>query len=232
MALRGSGATHGMSRTTTPPPLGDFSLVGWFFPVTFAHGVSVFFSYATDENPAKVIYVTTAGLLSVYDGADVVTGLTLSLNTWVHIGLTFDGANVRGYLNGALNITNASVTLGGDTLWVGTDASPSWLNGRYDAIKIWDVALPEQAIAREMRQVRPVRTANLNTFTSCRSLEEAPINYAGAHGLWTVGSGMAQEAGPPVPWELPRRRPVARAPAVPVSVAGDEGFVWYRALTG
>jgi hypothetical protein len=84
--------------------------------------------------------------------------------------------------------------------------SDQWLNGRWAAIKIWNAVLTEAEIRAEMKQYVPVRKGQINTFSPCRTLLEAPINFNGVTA-WTLGGTHGEEAGPPIPYalRLPRR---------------------------
>lgn len=78
------------------------------------------------------------------------------LGEWAHVAVTYDGADVRFYINGALDstlptggplTTNAGpVRIGNDVNW---DQSPK---GMLDDVRIWDVAASDAEIASLMNQ--------------------------------------------------------------------------------
>ncbi len=89
------------------------------------------------------------GIASVVDG----TG-DVPLGEWAHVAVTYDGADVRFYINGALDATVATggplttntepVRIGNDVDW---DQSPM---GMIDDVRIWDVAASDSEIASLM----------------------------------------------------------------------------------
>jgi len=206
-------------------------MMGVFYPLSFTDPL-IFLSYGHNAGGAKRALYTppTTGVLTLWDGLAGTSGPAMDLGRSVWLALSYDGATARAYLNGRLVISAASATPPSATIDVGRDANGGWYNGRWEAIKIWAAVLSEMEIQRETRQILPVRTASLNTFSPCRSLEEAALNYAGAHDFWTLIDSPTVEPGAGFPWELPRSRRVSVTSAVPV--AGDEGFAWYRALAG
>jgi glucose/arabinose dehydrogenase/PKD repeat protein len=70
---------------------------------------------------------------------------TLPSSTWTHLAVTYDGANVRLYVGGALVDTEAATGLittssgalriGGNNVW------PEWFAGRIDDVRVYDRAL-------------------------------------------------------------------------------------------
>ena len=84
-----------------------------------------------------------------------VTGTSgLALNAWSHLALTYDGTNLRLYLNGAqvaLTVTSGTIatstgplTIGGNPIW------GEWFNGVMDEIRIYRRALTAAEITADM----------------------------------------------------------------------------------
>jgi chitodextrinase len=78
----------------------------------------------------------------------------LPLGTWSHLALTFDGSDVRLYVNGTLVGTNdqagalrtstGPLRIGGNSIW------GEWFRGRIDEMRIYDHALTPAQIAFDM----------------------------------------------------------------------------------
>jgi len=76
-------------------------------------------------------------------------GLIVGLNgNWHFIAVTFDGAQIKGYTDGALRVTRAasgSITGGDESLFIatiGTGSTPAsnWFNGIIDEVRIYNIA--------------------------------------------------------------------------------------------
>lgn len=210
MALRGTADTNGMLRSTNYPTDTSWTMMGWFYATSFTvRGFLV--GRMAGAGASKRLRIETSGALSLYGGADAIQGSTILLDTWFHATLTYDGATAFAYLNGLLDLSRANATTAQGDLYVGNDdpanGANQYLNGRWAAIKVWSAVLTEPEIRLEMKQYVPFRNGQLNTFSPCRTIPEAPINFAGITP-WTLGGTHGEEAGPPIPYviRLPRRR--------------------------
>lgn len=78
--------------------------------------------------------------------------------SWVHIVMTYDGSNVRLYVNGVLRDTTAgtgALTMG-DDLFVGRNQGGSaWFDGHLDEFLVHDVALDQDQVTRLYTQTEP-----------------------------------------------------------------------------
>jgi Tfp pilus assembly protein PilX len=88
-----------------------------------------------DGNPNNWQLCLTNGrvefVLENGDGSGVQGNTVLSTNTWHHVAATWDGANVRVYVNGVLDNTPVARTAA-----IGTDTRPVYLGGRVGATDI------------------------------------------------------------------------------------------------
>jgi uncharacterized repeat protein (TIGR01451 family) len=79
--------------------------------------------------------------------------------SWVHLAFTYDGANVKGYLNGTLQITKAATTdiqPRGNPLRLGVDGSlQQGYNGKLDDLRIYNRALSPTEIQQDMNLAVP-----------------------------------------------------------------------------
>jgi O-glycosyl hydrolase len=96
-----------------------------------------------------------AGYLNL-GGSDVsVTGTAnLPLNAWTHLAVTYDGANLRLYVNATLTSTVAqtgniisstgALRIGGNAVW------GEWFKGLIDEVRVYDTALTQAQIEADM----------------------------------------------------------------------------------
>jgi hypothetical protein len=107
-------------------------------------------SYALFVDPSGVLgfLVNTAG--NSGGRGIVITGPAIPLNTWVHVAGTYDGVNVKTYLNGVqvgiVAHTGLIYQLLNDVLIGKSDRTPSsdpdsFFNGKIDEVRIWNRAL-------------------------------------------------------------------------------------------
>jgi hypothetical protein len=132
--LDGSG-----DRLTTPSRAefgissGNFTIEGWFYPLTLKNGNCVlslgtggsafyYAFYVGRANGSMVLEVNTAGNWSISTTHTSTTGV-ISSNNWYHIALVRDGTTLTFYVNGTASgiISSASFGSGtGGTLHIGT----------------------------------------------------------------------------------------------------------------
>ena len=112
--------------------------------------------YATDgasRPPAG--YINTGG-----SDLAAVAPATLALNTWTHLAMTYDGASIRLYVNGALVSTRAAagsiagtggaVRIGGNSVW------GEYFSGTIDEVRIYSRALSAADVQADMtRAINP-----------------------------------------------------------------------------
>jgi hypothetical protein len=114
---------------------------------------------------------------------------TLALNTWSHLGGTYDGANLRLYVNGALASTTAvtgampattnALRIGGNTVW------GEYFNGLIDDVRVYNRALTIAEIQTDMST--PVATPAPDT-TAPTATVTAPADRATVSGTTTVSA--------------------------------------------
>jgi hypothetical protein len=81
-------------------------------------------------------------------------GTKLTANTWTHLATTYDGANVRLYVNGievrsqaitgSMPVTTNPLRIGGDAVW------GEYLNGVIDEVRVYNRALSAAEIQTDM----------------------------------------------------------------------------------
>jgi hypothetical protein len=117
----------------------------------------------------------------------------LTLNTWSHVAVTYDGTTVRMYVNGTLVGSKAQtgplvtssqpLRFGGDAVW------PEWFQGALDEIRVYNRALSVTEIQADM--TRPVSAASGARLGAARtSSKRAPVTHLRAskrHGKRNPG---------------------------------------------
>jgi hypothetical protein len=99
-----------------------------------------------------------SGANDFYLGGVVTTG-------WQHIAITYDGTNIRGYINGVLTNTSSSMALNA----IATQGSigarncsgwGSWFNGTIDEVKVWNRTLTATEIWNETWHYCPLSSGS------------------------------------------------------------------------
>jgi PKD repeat protein len=112
-------------------------------------------------NPCYVLQGTTggSGFPSAYispASGNVVGASALPVNTWSHIAATYDGAQIKFYVNGtqvASRAQTGAITTSGDALTIGGNAfSGSNWDGLIDEVRIYNRALTQSEISADMLQ--------------------------------------------------------------------------------
>jgi beta-lactam-binding protein with PASTA domain len=117
--------------------------------------------YANDGAPQASGFVGPAGYLRMNPAASTTDqGIrqashpSLPLNTWTHLASTYDGANMRFYVNGVLVATKAqtgSIAAGNQALRIGGNASSGeFFRGLIDEVRIYNRALSATEITTDM----------------------------------------------------------------------------------
>lgn len=105
------------------------------------------------ERPSGLVYGLYAGTDTSRPSGNAFTSAEfeargpaqLALNAWSHLAATYDGANVRLYVNGALvssqpatgamGASTGALRVGGNTVWA------EWFKGLIDEVRVYDRAL-------------------------------------------------------------------------------------------
>jgi hypothetical protein len=132
------------------------TLEAWLDPATLSSWRSAIMK-ETPNNLAWAIYANTSGnRYAGYAGSVVeLDGRTqLPVSAWSFLTVTYDGATVKVYLNGALISSRASaitmpvttqpLRIGGNAIW------GEWFNGLIDEIRIYNRALTAAEISTDM----------------------------------------------------------------------------------
>jgi hypothetical protein len=132
-----------------------YTLSGWVYLDSITGATQFLFGRDDGSNRNYFIELTTtATVSSVNFGTSQVattTSTVLTVGAWSHICTTYDGSNVKIYLNGALD-TSESVTgtLDNDNVSFSIGAREAGLDrffaGKINEVAVWDVALDADAV--------------------------------------------------------------------------------------
>jgi hypothetical protein len=117
--------------------------------------------YAHDGAPEPGAFAGPAGYLRPAPAASTAdqsvrqaSHTPLALNTWTHIATTYDGANMRIYVNGVLVATRAqagNLAVGNQALRIGgNNVSGEFFKGLIDEVRIYNRALSAAEITVDM----------------------------------------------------------------------------------
>ena len=140
---------------------GAMTLEAWVNPVALASG-----SWATvalKERSGNLSYALYANTDTNRPSGHAFIGgvdrdlrgtAAVAVGTWTHLAVTYDGANLRFYVNGTLTTTQArtgAITTGTGALRVGGNGSwGEYFNGRIDELRVYSNALTAAQIATDM----------------------------------------------------------------------------------
>jgi chitodextrinase len=150
---------------------------GWRTVLLKEHGSTLAYALygnATGNRPLGVVY--TGGAEQKLSGPTA-----LALNTWAHLALTYDGAQLRLYVNGTQRATKAvtgavpsstgALRIGGNNVW-----RTEWFKGDLDEVRVYSRALAAAEIQADMNSAvglsdtqPPAPPANLRQTSSAQT---------------------------------------------------------------
>jgi fibronectin type 3 domain-containing protein len=138
------------------------SLEAWVYPTALGtawrtvlfkeqSGDLVYGLYANRNTTRPNGQVYVGGTARELDGT-----ASLSLNTWSHLAMTYDGSTIRLFLNGtqvsqvartgAVATSTGALRIGGNNVW------PEWFAGRIDDVRVYNRALTTAQVQADMNQ--------------------------------------------------------------------------------
>ncbi len=165
-----SASTSGFNTGTS-----SRTIAGWIRADT-SSTTRVPFAYGdcTSASKAFGLYLSTANVLNFWGcaAADFSTSTTLTANTWYHVGATYDGTNVRVYVNGSQVGSTTARTLASSTAYMEIggahllDSGNYWFPGIIDDVRVYSRMLS----ATEMKNLYNGTYADGDTSTATFSL--------------------------------------------------------------
>lgn len=232
-----NGSTDILSRSSGNPTITSFTMMawvrftsfpGWALPLSLGQsgGGGTYYAMGTTATTGPNNLVLT------HPGGQVTT-TTPSTATWYHLAMTVAGTGASqflGYRDGVNVLTHSgNATPTNAYMGIGNNTDSDYLNGDMCAVKVYNAVLTAAEILQEMRQIAPVRTANINTWLPL--VDGSPtVDYSGVGGNMTSGGTVTATDNPPIPWRCGRRRFVFPASAPPAGTTPK--YVFGKVLAG
>lgn len=216
MAIRCDASTETAARTTNLPTATSFTNMGWFRLAADRGVTTTFMAYGNEPS----LQTSDGTTLQLWNGATAATGSVLLVNRWYHLAWTFDGTTHTAYINGDSNFTLGNSITPDAKLWYGNNTANDWMNGYVHGVKVWSAVLTSAEIRQEMQQIVPLRKASLNSWyptdgNKTSMLQEGGGQFPGrVENVLTATGTLTFESGPPVPWQLTRRKGIWDVPTI------------------
>ncbi len=160
LSLDGKGDYVEAANTESLDLTDNFTFEAWVFPVAISDENMIFNKEETYEwaikNGTLQWALMTAGSWDWHD-----TGVSVPINQWTHLALTYTSPDVSVYKNGVL-VSTISDQRGGkldtndNALRIGARGAPgnawSFFAGYLDEVRIWNTARAQEEIQRDMRR--------------------------------------------------------------------------------
>lgn len=132
--------------------------------------------------------------------SDDVTSSTITLNQWTHVEGTYDGTNLRIYINGKLDSSKTSAigSLKNTTskLYVGAsaigDAGFEFFQGKIDEVRIFNYGRTPAQVAWDYNQGKPIGQWKMDECTGTTIYDNSGNSN---NGTWTGSAGVNGSAG-------------------------------------
>ena len=152
--LNFDGANDAISLSSTGFPLGNSArtIEAWI-RTTQNNGGGAIMTYGNlSANNRFALYQTGGSLAFVAEGNDYNTGIAINNGAWHHVAATFDGTNLKVYLDGVQIGTNQAKTFNttGTPFSIGYRgvANSENFQGDIDEVRVWNFALSASEILR------------------------------------------------------------------------------------
>jgi hypothetical protein len=109
------------------------------------------------QNNFQIRITATKQLEAVVNGTAVTYATPLNISQWYHVGVIYDGANIKLYLNGALVATQAktgSISADATLLTLGRDpgTATKYFKGKIDEVRVFNGSLTDSQFQRMVYQ--------------------------------------------------------------------------------
>lgn len=157
-----SNVSSAVSYPFSVPVNNNVSWGGWFKPTNFTGSPVLIdkgntFKLSTDTSGNAICAIYTSGAYT----PTTASGTTLSTSDWNHVLCTYDGINIKTYINGKLSASvnnTGGIPVGSSNLVLGqTTGGANQYTGLADDIKIWSYPLTSYQTLIEFNQGSAVR---------------------------------------------------------------------------
>ena len=158
LSFNGSNSVVQVASSTSLNPGPAMTLSGWVRPTGSQSGwrtivqrqTDAYFLASSSDSPRRPAGGGTLGGSIQYVGGPT----AMTVNVWTHVAVTYDGANLRLYVNGAQVATRAAggaVQTTTNPLWIGGNQPyGEYFNGLIDEVRVYNRALTPADIQADM----------------------------------------------------------------------------------
>lgn len=148
------------------------TLEAWVYPTATQSGWRTLLqkadSYFLHASGNKALQ-PEAGVVYNNSGSQLASSAAITVNAWTHVALTYDGSNLRLYLNGALVSSRAktgAIGSNANDLYIGgNNPYGEYFRGLVDEVRIYNRALTGSEIQSDMQAPVPTVTAPEATWS-------------------------------------------------------------------
>lgn len=145
----------------------------------------------TGTTPPAWLMFLTNNAVTAFPG---VTGPSnVTINTWYHLCLTYDGTTITAYVNGVSVGTNAPGALTRTGNWLNWVSPSAWIGSMQDVVG-YNVALNAAEVLQLASNRKPGHRTGILVDVPMLTLTGAEVNYAGT-GVNLVQAGTVPTAG-------------------------------------
>ncbi|MES2647042.1 MAG: LamG-like jellyroll fold domain-containing protein [Bacteroidota bacterium] len=131
------------------------TIEAWIKPATTQDGTIISWGSATTTNGAAGLQYKGGKLHYTGLSNDLTGVISIAPNVWTHVAATFDGTNLKLYVNGEADATSAKIfATAGTTFRFGSNLSTvpaDFFKGKIDEVRIWNKALSACEIRDNMK---------------------------------------------------------------------------------
>ena len=158
----------------------EASFTFWIKPTTLGeHNI-----FAKDEYSGDIaIRLTSSDQIRWYGKADSTdsqtSSTTLSVGTWQHIAMTFDGTTAKIYINGVEDVSTTKSdwafnggSINSNQAWLGRDTGGNYLNSNLDEFAIFSKGLSASEVTKIYNDGKPTDLSNESNLVAYYRFEE------------------------------------------------------------
>lgn len=142
----------------------NFTAECWIKPSAITGNQNLFAQESGSGTPRTFLRILSDGkLTSFLGGSNVPSSQKLQANKWQHVALSYDGTNLKIYINGSLDTTHSVTAEGSASKWIFGCNSNNLLgfDGEADEMRIWDEVRTVQELRSHMHRHLKGDEANL-----------------------------------------------------------------------
>jgi hypothetical protein len=149
LTFNGTSSRVFVNNSTSLNLTAGMTLMGWVYPTANTSGNRTIIRRETNGYwlyaGRSFATMRPGGGVRINGSSQTVdTNNALTLNTWSHVALTYDGTAVRLFVNGVefdSNSATGNITSGTTPLWIGGVTSGETFQGRIDEVRVYNRAL-------------------------------------------------------------------------------------------